>query len=213
LCIDYFKDKDGNMPDNLNPGDLAVVIKGSGGANNVRLESVEVPNCGNCIGSIPENGVLEILPKPDGWAGAYPHNDGVHVWVYVRRRAMLPDGSFKVIEGWTAASKNHQDYLMRMGTAQACLDTMGTVFYTYLFVGVDAKVLPPEGLIIRKEADTHANRVGGLTQGTVVTITDGPVCAGKMVWWQVKLAGSSKPAGWVREGDGSEGFLGPLPLE
>jgi hypothetical protein len=201
------------MSDNLNPGDLAIVIKGSGGANNVRSEPVEVPNCGNCVGSIPENAVLEILPKPDSWTGAYPHNDGVRVWFYVRRRAMLPDGRFIFIEGWTAASKNHQDYLMRKGASQACLDPMGTVFSTYLFVGVDAKVLPREGLNIRKDADPNADHVGGLAKGTVITITDGPVCAGKMVWWQVKLAGSGKPAGWVSEGDGIEWFLAPLPLE
>ena len=40
------------------------------------------------------------LPKPDSWAGAYPYDDGGHVWLYVRRRSMLPDGRFIFVEGW-----------------------------------------------------------------------------------------------------------------
>ena len=105
---------------------------------------------------------------------------------------------------------------MRKGAAAACWDTMGTVFATYLYVGANAKVLPPNGLNIRKEADKDADRVGGLARGAVVTITRGPVGADEMVWWQVKLAGSSQPAGWVSEqsgklSSGQEWYLAPCP--
>lgn len=66
------------MAINLNAGDLAIVTSGKG-ANNVRNK----PN-GTVKGQIPEHAVLAILPRPADWSGAYPHDDGVHVWWYVR---------------------------------------------------------------------------------------------------------------------------------
>ncbi len=53
------------MSNNLNVGDLALVIPGKG-ANNVRNK----PN-GTVNGQIPEHAVLAILPRPADWTGAY----------------------------------------------------------------------------------------------------------------------------------------------
>ena len=195
------------MSNELNVGDLAIVIPGKG-ANNVRNK----PN-GTVKGQIPEHAVLAILPRPAGWTGAYPHTDGVHVWWYVRGRTdkKLAADQFEVIEGWTAASERADPFLLRMDTVIACRDTMGTALDTHLQSGQEAYVLPPNGLNIRKEAD--ATRVGGLLQGTVITVTGTPECDTKMVWWQAQRIGAASPAGWVSEGNTLEWFLAPLTLE
>jgi hypothetical protein len=197
------------MSNSLNAGDLALVIPGKG-ANNVRTK----PN-GTVKGQIPEHAVLAILPRPAGWTGAYPYGDGVHVWWYVRGRTekKLASDQFEVIEGWTAASKKDDPFLLRMESVIACRDTMGTALDTYLQTGQQAYVLPPDGLNIRKEADPHATRVGGLLQGTIVTVAGKPECDTKMVWWQAQRIGAAGSAGWVSEGNIVEWFLAPLTLE
>lgn len=197
------------MSNDLNVGDLAIVIPGKG-ANNVRNK----PN-GTVKGQIPEHAVLAILPRPAGWIGAYPHTDGVHVWWYVRVRTdkKLAADQFEVIEGWTAANEKSVAFLLRMDTATACRDTMGTGLDTHLRAGQEAYVLPPDGLNIRSDSDPHATRVGGLAQGTIVTVTGSPECDIKMVWWQAQRIGAAGPAGWVSEGNIVEWFLAPLTLE
>ena len=195
----------------LKAGDLAVVMAGMGGSNNVREKPA---TSGRRIGQIPEHTVLAILPKPENWRGAYPHRDGTYEWWYVRGRTetKLADGRFRVIEGWTATSKNGQSYLMLMEPGHGCLDTMGTALDTHLQNGQQAYVLPPEGLNVRKAGDPHAERIGGLVQGMVVTVHGSPVCDSKMVWWRVEPLDSPEPAGWASEGNNSEWFLAPLTL-
>ncbi|MBN1815665.1 MAG: SH3 domain-containing protein [Anaerolineae bacterium] len=199
-------------------GALALVLQGSGKANRVRTE----PKIGARIkGGIPEHAVVAILPKPKDWSKGYPYNDGVHIWWYVRGRtkAQLSDGRFRVIEGWTAASKNGELYLGVWDTEQGCLDTMGTALDTHLQQGQQAYVLPAEGLNVRKEADPHGDRIGGLRMGTVVTVGDKPACDSKMVWWKVKPLNAARLSGWVSEGawdierDFFEWYLAPLTLE
>jgi hypothetical protein len=202
------------MSNNLNVGDLAIVIPDKG-KNNVRQR----PNIRSSrTGQIPEHAVLAILPRPAGWAGDYPYGDGTHVWWYVRGRTekKLVADRFDVIEGWTAASKNADPFLMRFEDAIACRDKMGAALNTHLQTRQQAYVLPPDGLIIRKEADPDATRVGGLEQGTVVTVMGGPKCDTKdtkMVWWQAQRIGAAGPADWVSEGNSVEWFLAPLTLE
>ncbi len=192
-----------------NAGDLAIVIPGQG-ANNLRNK----PN-GTVTGKIPEHAVLAVLSRPVGWTGAYPHDDGTHVWWYVRGRTdqKLAADRFEVIEGWTAANEKDQAFLQRWESTVACRDTMGTALYTHLQAGQQAYVLPSDGLNIRKEADPKATRVGGLPQGTVVTLTGRPQCSNKTVWWQVQRIGAAGPAGWASEGNLVEWFLAPLTLE
>lgn len=200
--------RDALVSDDLNAGDLAIVIPGSG-PNNVRQR----PNIRSARkGQIPEHAVLAILPRPAGWTGAYPHSDGVHVWWYVRGRTdkKLAADRFEVIEGWTAANENSIAFLQRMDTAIACHDTMGTGLDTHLQAGQEAYALPSDGLNIRKEADPQATRVGGLAQGTIVRVMGGPKCDTKMVWWQAQRIGAAGPAGWVSEGNIVEWFLAPL---
>lgn len=197
------------MSSDLNVGDLAIVIPGKG-ANNVRNR----PN-GTVKGQIPEHAVLAILPRPAGWTGDYPYGDGTHVWWYVRGRTdkkLAPD-RFEVIEGWTAANENDNPFLVRMESVIACRDTMGAALDTHLQTGQQAYALSPDGLNIRKEADPHATRIGGLLQGTIITVTYSPECDTKMVWWQAQRIGASKSAGWVSEGNIVEWFLAPLTLE
>lgn len=202
------------MSNNLNAGDLALVIPGKG-ANNVRSK----PN-GTVTGQIPEHAVLAILSRPADWTNAYPYNDGIHVWWYVRGKTDKKPAAdrFEVIEGWTAANENNQAFLQRWESAVACLDTMGTALDTHLQAGQEAYVLPPDGLNIRSEADPHATRVGGLLQGKIVTVTGKPRCDTKMVWWQMQRIGVTSPVGWVSEGSGLlssdlEWYLAPLTLE
>lgn len=197
------------MSNNLNVGDLAIVIPDKG-PNNVRNK----PN-GTVKGKIPEHAVLAILPRPAGWTGAYPHTDDIHVWWYVRGRTnkKLAADHFEVIEGWTAASEKDDPFLLRMESVIACRDTMGTALDTHLQTGQQAYVLSPDGLNIRKKADPHATRIGGLLQGTIVTVTGTQECDTKMVWWQVQRIGSPSPAGWVSEGNIVEWLLAPLTLE
>jgi hypothetical protein len=192
-------------------GDIAVVMAGLGGPNNVREKPA---TGGRRIGKIPEHAVLAILPKPEGWRGAYPHRDGTYEWWYVRGRTGTEpaDGRFQVIEGWTVASKQGQSYLRRMEPSQGCLDTMGTALDTHLQIGQQAYVLPLDGLNVREAADPHAKRIGGLVQGTVVTLEGGPECDSKMVWWQVKPLNAPQPKGWASEGNILEWFLAPLTL-
>lgn len=200
------------MSNNLNVGDLAIVIPDKD-PNNVRNK----PN-GTVKGKIPEHAVLAILPRPAGWTGAYPHTDDIHVWWYVRSRTdkKLASDHFDVIEGWTAAIKNADPFLMRFEDAIACRDKMGAAVTTHLQTRQQAYVLPPEGLNIRKEANPDATLVGGLEQGTVVTVMGGPKCDTKdtkMVWWQAQRISAASPAGWVSEGNIVEWFLAPLTLE
>jgi hypothetical protein len=208
------------MSNNLKVGDLATVIEGRGGANHVRSAPVKVDNCGNCIGSIPEHAVLEILPKPDSWAGAYPHKAGNRVWWYVRGRTnkYLATDRFEVVEGWSAAAENGVAYLEPLEPVPGCHDTMGTSLDTHLGPTSRAYVLPPDGLNVRKEADPHAAWVELLAQGTVVTVTGDPECGNKMVWWQVQREGAARPIGWASEDSGllstiHEWYLAPLTLE
>lgn len=210
------------MSNNLSAGDLAIVISGNG-PNNVRQKpDIKSPlvKAKKEESQIPEHAVLAILPRPAGWSGTYPLDDGVHVWWYVRSRTekKLVADRFDVIEGWTAASENGHVFLLKMDTAVACRDTMGTGLDTHLQTGQEAYVLPPDGLNLRSDADPHATRIGGLAQGTVVTVTGSSRCDGKMVWWQVQRSGAARPAGWVSEGSGLlastlEWFLAPLTLE
>lgn len=193
----------------LNTGDLALVIP-SKGPNNVR----DVPS-GAVRGQIPEHAVLAILSRPADWTGAYPHTDGVHFWWYVRGRTdkkLAPD-RFEVIEGWIAANKSDDPFLMRMESVIACRDTMGTALDTHLQSRQQVYVLPPEGLNIRSEADPLATRLSGLPQGMIVTVTGSPECDTKMVWWQVQRMGAASPAGWVSEGNILEWLLAPLTLD
>jgi len=201
------------MANTFHPGDLAIVVPGVGGANNVRSAPVALPKCGNCIGSFPEHAVITILPPPADWAEAYPKDDGVFVWYCARGRtaARRPSGRYEVIEGWTAASKHGLDYLTPAGTGVACWDTMGTQFNTALAVGQQVYVLPANGLKIRRDAGGAP--IGGLAEGTIVVITAGPECGNKMIWWQVRLANGARPIGWVSEGEGVEQLLAPLTLE
>jgi hypothetical protein len=199
------------MSHELKPGDLAVVIAGRGGPNNIRRD----PKIGARIkGKIPEHAVLAILPKPEGWTGTYPYNDGTYVWFYARGRTQAKhvDGRFKVVEGWTAASKNGASFLRRMIPSLGCRDTMGTALDTYLGHGQQAYVLPADGLNVRTQADLRGDKIGGFRAGTVVTVTGTPECDTKMVWWQVEPLKASGPSGWVSEGNTLEWFLAPLTL-
>lgn len=196
------------MTNIFRPGDLVIVVPDVGGANNVRSAPVALPKCGNCIGSFPEYAVITILPPPVGWTGAYPKDDGVFVWYYARGRteAKWPDGRFKVIQGWTAARKGGLNYLTPMSGGVACWDTMGTQFETTMEVGQQVYGLPSDGLIVRRDAG--GDKIGNLTEGAIVTISAGPVCKNKMVWWEVRRAG--RPVGWVSERAGVEQLLAPL---
>ncbi len=127
-----------------------------------------------------------------------------------RTEKKLAFDQFEVIEGWAAANEKANPFLKRMETAIACHDTMGTALDTHLQAGQEAYVLPPDGLKIRKDADPHATRVGGLLQGTIVTVTGTLECDTKMVWWQAQRIGAAGPAGWVSEGNIVEWFLAPL---
>ena len=201
----------------LEVGILAVVLTGSGGANRVRKK----PKVGAGVkGKIPEHAVLAVLPKPKGWKKAYPYDDGVHVWWYVRGRTnrQRSSGRFEVIQGWTAASENGESYLGGIGTEKGCLDTMGTQFDTHLGQGLEAYVLASDGLNVRKEAGQDGKKKGALRTGTVVTVIGDPVCDSKTVWWQVEPLKSKGPSGWVSEGgfdverDFLEWYLAPLTL-
>ena len=200
------------MSHKIQVGDLAIVIPGHGGPNNVRRN----PRIGARIkGKVPEHAVLAILSKPAIWQGAYPHADGRFVWWYVRGRTetKTADGRFKVIEGWSAVSENGMNFLRRMPPSVGCLDTMGTSLDTHIQSGQQAYVLPKEGLNVRRNADPHAARVGGLPTGSVVEITGGPECDSKTVWWKVNSLHPAGLSGWVSEGNILEWFLAPLTME
>lgn len=75
-------------------------------------------------------------------------------------------------------------------------------------------VNPPEGLVIRANASTSAQRVGGVGQGERVTLTTSPATTSKdgagRTWVQI----SAPSAGWISNGIGGPGFLvycGPTP--
>lgn len=60
--------------------------------------------------------------------------------------------------------------------------------------------------------DAGGAAIGGLAEGAVVTITAGPECGNKMVWWQVRRVNGGRPIGWVSEQNGIEQLLAPLTL-
>uniref|UniRef100_A0A832H6D9 SH3 domain-containing protein n=1 Tax=Oscillatoriales cyanobacterium SpSt-402 TaxID=2282168 RepID=A0A832H6D9_9CYAN len=73
---------------------------------------------------------------------------------------------------------------------------------------------PPEGLVIRANPSTGAQRVGGVGQGERVTLTTSPATTNKdsagRTWVQI----SAPNAGWISNGIGGPGFLvycGPTP--
>ncbi|MBF2027085.1 MAG: SH3 domain-containing protein [Oscillatoriales cyanobacterium C42_A2020_001] len=75
-------------------------------------------------------------------------------------------------------------------------------------------VNPPEGLVIRANPSTSAQRVGGVGRGERVTLTTSPATTNRdgagRTWVQI----SAPNAGWISNGIGGPGFLvycGPTP--
>ena len=124
------------MTDILKVGDLAYVIDILGIRPNLVRTEPEIDENNrkhNVIGKIPENAVLAILPGPVRWPLDYPYDDGVHIWYRVRGRTdeKGPDGRFKIVEGWTAASEQGKSLLRRIDTSNACPENDAT-FVTHL---------------------------------------------------------------------------------
>ena len=92
-------------------------------------------------------------------------------------------------------------------------------FATRLAVGDRAKVVAVPRLVVREDPNTRSQPVHGhsLSNGRTVTILDGPVCNGGMLWWKaesgiITLTSGQQHniVGWMAEESGDEWLLEPL---
>jgi alpha-2-macroglobulin len=80
---------------------------------------------------------------------------------------------------------------------------------TRLDVGDEAIVLPddPQPINVRQRPSLDAEVVLKAPVNTPMAIIDGPICADKFVWWQVRL-NNDTTTGWVAEGTPQSYFIG-----
>jgi len=62
---------------------------------------------------------------------------------------------------------------------------------------------------VRSEPKVAENQIGLLQPGAVAQIIQGPVCAGRLVFWKVMNDTIPGGEGWTAEGDGTEYWLEP----
>jgi hypothetical protein len=74
-------------------------------------------------------------------------------------------------------------------------------------VGSYVSVNPPSANNVRSEARLDALVSGKFAPGSLVQITDGPICADGFRWWYVS---NDVLSGWTAEGDGTDYWLVPL---
>lgn len=79
--------------------------------------------------------------------------------------------------------------------------------WTRLEIGLSAKVVT--SLRLRSEPSLGDNIIGQLYPGTPLTVLEGPVCAGNLVFWKVEDKSVPGQVGWMAEGDGQEYWLEP----
>ncbi len=109
--------------------------------------------------------------------------------------------------GWMAEN-SAQNYLLLppVGVSDVplyCPDTPPT----RLWKGARGIVAPQFGAnVLRVQPDVKAASITTLPAGSAFTITDGPVCAGGYVWWQVSY---QQATGWTAEGQGDQYWLVP----
>lgn len=80
-----------------------------------------------------------------------------------------------------------------------------------LTVGLPARVV--EGGVpnrVRSQPSTSGPQIGMLAPGTAITVLEGPVCAGGILWWQVS---DGRLTGWTAEGLDGVYFLEPTSAE
>jgi uncharacterized protein YgiM (DUF1202 family) len=198
------------MSRNLNPGDLAVVIKGSGGANNVRVK----PDTGSTVkGQIQENAVLEILPKPAHWTQGYPHKEGTRVWWYGRG---YDEDKKKVVDGWIAEKEGTTLYLEQLGAIESCNSATAEVpgmrwRPSNLKTGMQAYVVSKAVLNVRAGPGCDTADEGDLAPGTVITVLEGPRCSTDgRVWCRIKYNGKDR---WVCENEPAGTVCGSDPTK
>lgn len=74
-------------------------------------------------------------------------------------------------------------------------------------IGSQGRILPPQPNVMRATPARAGEYVTDIAVGGVVTILDGPRCAGTFTWWQVDYNGT---IGWTVESDGSEYWIEPF---
>lgn len=79
-----------------------------------------------------------------------------------------------------------------------------------LAVGIRGYVNYNLGLRIRSEPNAQANFLAVLDLGTEFTVIGGPVCNGRLNWWEVRL--ETGATGWLGEGDNYY-LIAPINLE
>ena len=92
-------------------------------------------------------------------------------------------------------------------------------FETRLAIGARAKVVAVPRLVVREGPNTRSQPVHGhsLSNGRTITILEGPVCDGGMLWWKaesgiITLTNGQQHniVGWMAEESGDEWLLEPL---
>jgi serine/threonine protein kinase len=61
---------------------------------------------------------------------------------------------------------------------------------------------------VRSDAGLDTETVGVIDPGEMMTIIDGPICADKIIWWEV--TGDNGVTGWTAEGKGNDFWLIPV---
>jgi hypothetical protein len=139
--------------------------------------------------SIPVGGTTKTFPNPRT-------DPGGRVWWYVRAYA----GDKKtVVQGWMAENEGNQVYLELLPSHDGCKVWMHTQRPSHLRHGMQAYVVPANGLIIRSDPLNTAPVVGGLPVGSVVTVAGEAQCdTNGRVWWRISQ-------GWICENEPIQG--------
>jgi Tol biopolymer transport system component len=192
-------------------GEFGRVLPGD--ANNVR----DIPSRdGVLVGQIPGDAQFLVLDGPTCANGFY--------WWQVDYLGMI---------GWTVEGAGGEYFVEPLAPEQVIPTTAPTPipaapvspfqYSTYnivntVQVGIQARVNMPgsgnDALIIRVEARRSASEVTRLDEGTLITITDGPVEQDSLIWWQIETQDGGVQ-GWAVEGlagavEGSNSFYPTL---
>jgi len=95
---------------------------------------------------------------------------------------------------------------LRPPPGMACADS----YESHLKIGMKAKVNPepPVPNRLRAEPSMNGKVVGQVDPGKVVEVVEGPACANRWVWWEVRDS-EQLISGWTAEGNGEEYWLVP----
>jgi len=174
------------LPTRLAIGHEAQVTPGT--ANRIRSQS---NTDSEQVGQIPAGEVMTILDGPQCMDG--------FLWWRI---------NYDGIEGWTVEA-NAIDYFLELYSdvvkvTATANDIKSCTIETQLQVNAYGRVNSTTPSRLRDEAGTSGEQVGQVDPLDIFQVIDGPICADRFNWWQVRV---NDLEGWLAEGDGDTYYV------